>query len=242
MKSIAFDTSNQPLSVALFDNGQLVGQKEANIAKNHSVQLLPFMDDLLTTNGWVPSDLDQVIVSQGPGSYTGLRIAVTTAKTLAFTLGLSLIGVSSLAVLAANVDVPNAVIVPIMDARNDNMYAGQYKWQAGVLKSVVDDRHTNLTNLIAALEQITEQIIFVGEWDRFEESLKAHFSEAEFAEDTANLPHAATMLALSKEAPVLTNMAAIHQFVPNYLRLSQPEADWAVKHPDAGDADYVELV
>lgn len=242
MKSIAFDTSNQPLSVALFDNGQLVGQKEANIAKNHSVQLLPFMDDLLTTNGWVPSDLDQVIVSQGPGSYTGLRIAVTTAKTLAFTLGLSLIGVSSLAVLAANVDVPNAVIVPIMDARNDNMYAGQYKWQAGGLKSVVDDRHTNLTNLIAALEQITEQIIFVGEWNRFEESLKAHFSEAEFVEDTANLPHAATMLALSKEAPVLTNMAAIHQFVPNYLRLSQAEADWAVKHPDAGDADYVELV
>ena len=64
MKTIAFDTSNQPLSVALFEDDKLIGQRETNVAKNHSVQLLPFIDELVHEAGWQPSDLDRVIVSR----------------------------------------------------------------------------------------------------------------------------------------------------------------------------------
>ena len=120
MKVIAFDTSNQPLSVALFEDDKLIGQRETNVAKNHSVQLLPFIDELVKSAGWAPADLERVVVSQGPGSYTGLRIAVTTAKTLAFTLGIELVGISSLGLLATNVTTPGVTIVPVMDARNAN--------------------------------------------------------------------------------------------------------------------------
>ena len=240
MKTIAFDTSNQPLSVALFEDDKLIGQRETNVAKNHSVQLLPFIDELVHEAGWQPSDLDRVIVSQGPGSYTGLRIAVTTAKTLAFTLQIALQGVSSLAVLATNVVRSDAVIVPIMDARNDNLYAGGYVRDNDRLVQVAPDRHTNVTKLIATLREEQRPVVLVGEWARFAEELQMALPEVTFAED--NLPHAANMMVLTTDAPVLTEIADIHQFVPNYYRLSQAEADWAKAHPDAGDGIYVEKV
>ncbi|SCC01142.1 tRNA (adenosine(37)-N6)-threonylcarbamoyltransferase complex dimerization subunit type 1 TsaB [Weissella bombi] len=241
MKTIAFDTSNQPLSVALFEDDQLIDQRETNVQRNHSTQLLPFIDELVRQANWTPQDLDNVIVSQGPGSYTGLRIAVTTAKTLAFTLGLTLTGISSLALLASNVTDESAVIVPVMDARNQNIYAAQYQWQAGHLVAVQADAHMNLETLQASLADQKQAIIFVGEWQRFETQLKTAFPDAEFASD--NLPHAANSLQLSKDSQELTNMADIHQFVPNYHRLSQAEADWAKAHPeDHGGHTYVEKV
>lgn len=238
MKTIAFDTSNQPLSVALFDDNQLIAQRETNVPKNHSVQLLALIDEMVAAAGWQPTDLDQVVVSQGPGSYTGLRIAVTTAKTLAFTLKLRLIGISSLALLAANVTTPDALIIPIMDARNDNLYAGGYVQTADGLVNVLTDGHTNVARLLTQLEAAKQPIIFVGEWARFATDLQAALPTAVFSED--NLPHAAHALNLAATAPVITDMAAIHQFVPNYYRLSQAEADWAKAHPDVVDDNYVE--
>jgi len=238
MKTIAFDTSNQPLSVALFDEEQLIAQRETNVPKNHSIQLLALIDEIVTAAGWQPTDLDQVVVSQGPGSYTGLRIAVTTAKTLAFTLNLRLIGISSLALLAANETTADALIIPIMDARNDNLYAGGYVRTDNGLKNVFVDGHTNITRLLAQLETVTQPIIFVGEWARFAEQFKAALPTARFSED--NLPHAVHAQMLAQAAPVITDMAAIHQFVPNYYRLSQAEADWAKANPNVMNDNYVE--
>ena len=83
-------------------------------------------------------------------------------------------------------------------------------------------------------------MVFVGEWARFEEELRQALPDAQFASD--NLPHAANVLPLVTDAQVLTDMTDIHQFVPNYYRLSQAEADWAKAQPDAGDGVYVEKV
>lgn len=238
MKTIAFDTSNQPLSVALFENNHLIDQRETNVRRNHSTQLLPFIDELIKQANWTPQDLDSVIVSQGPGSYTGLRIAVTTAKTLAFTLGISLTGVSSLALVAMNVTDTDAIIVPIMDARNQNIYAAQYQWKSGHLVVRQSDQHMNIDKLHLALDTLSQPIIFVGEWQRFEEQLRELLPTATFAQD--NLPHAANMMSLASDSTTLTDMNDIHQFVPNYHRLSQAEADWAKAHPeDQGGHAYV---
>ncbi|RRG18589.1 tRNA (adenosine(37)-N6)-threonylcarbamoyltransferase complex dimerization subunit type 1 TsaB [Weissella viridescens] len=237
-KTLAFDTSNQALSVAIFEDGALLAQREANVARNHSGQLLPFIDELTKAAGWQPADLDRVVVSQGPGSYTGLRIGVTTAKTLAFTLNLELAGISSLALLAANVTDPKKVIVPIMDARNQNLYAGAYQWQNGELVPIITDEHSNLDVLTEQLAQLHENLTFTGEYANFQDELEFDFPTAEFAEDV--LPHASHLPELVQAADVLTDMDDIHRFVPKYHRLSQAEADWARAHPDAGDADYVE--
>ncbi|MFZ2734347.1 MAG: tRNA (adenosine(37)-N6)-threonylcarbamoyltransferase complex dimerization subunit type 1 TsaB, partial [Lactococcus raffinolactis] len=92
MKLLAFDTSSQALSVSLTEDDNLLGKIDLNIKKNHSITLMPAIDFLMTNAGLQPEDLDRIAVAQGPGSYTGLRIAVTTAKTLASTLNIDLVG------------------------------------------------------------------------------------------------------------------------------------------------------
>jgi tRNA threonylcarbamoyl adenosine modification protein YeaZ len=238
VKTIAFDISNQPLSVALFEDDQLLGQIETNLAKNHSEQLLPAIDELIKQVGWLPADLDRVIVSQGPGSYTGLRIAVTTAKTLAFTLGLDLIGISGLALLAANVDNQDVLIIPMMDARNENVYAGQYRWIDGVLTSVQADQHTSIHDLPMAVGD--EPVVYVGEWNAYERVLRDNVKQAKFADD--NVPHAKNMQRLTTGQPVLHDDEKIHQFNPKYLRVTQAEAEWKAANPGVGTQNYVEKV
>lgn len=239
-KTLAFDTSNRALSVAVFDGETLLAQREANIARNHSVQLLPFIDELTQSVGWQPSDLTRVVVSDGPGSYTGLRIGVTTAKTLAFTLQLSLAPVSSLALLASNAEVTDALIVPIMDARNQNIYTGTYQWRSGTLINVDADKHSNIPNLIEHLKQTNQSIVFAGEYAAFKQDLQSALPKARFINDV--LPHASHMPQLVDENKLLTAIDDIHRFVPEYHRLSQAEADWAKANPNVGDQVYVEQV
>ncbi|AIG66041.1 tRNA (adenosine(37)-N6)-threonylcarbamoyltransferase complex dimerization subunit type 1 TsaB [Weissella tructae] len=239
-KTIAFDTSNQPLSVALFDADHVIAQIETNISRNQSEQLLPAIDQLVSDAGWVAGDLERVVVSAGPGSYTGLRIGVTTAKTLAYTLGLELVGISSLGLLAANVKNEDTIIVPVMDARNDNLYAAAYEWVDGQLVAHLADQHTNITALLEKLAAFNgRQLMFVGDLERFNDRILVAYPDAKVAEDT--LPHAANSLVLAQQATVITEMDDIHQFVPNYHRLSQAEADWARAHPEE-EVGYVERV
>ena len=96
MKVLAFDTSSKALSLAILEDKQVLAETTINIKKNHSITLMPAIDFLMASLDWTPKDLDRIVVAEGPGSYTGLRIAVATAKTLAHTLNIELIGMSSL--------------------------------------------------------------------------------------------------------------------------------------------------
>lgn len=236
MKILAIDTSNQPLAVALTDDGQMLATRETNESRNHSLQLLPLIAEMMASVNWQPTDLKRVVVAAGPGSYTGVRIGVTTAKTLATTLGIELVGVSSLKVLAANVEVSNSLVVPIFDARNANMYSAVY--QNGQI--VWPDQHANIADLEAFLKTTTDPIIVVGEYANFEKTLRETFgNRVTFALDEQNVPHGEKIAMLgAAEAPIENP----HQFVPKYLRVSQAEADWQAAHPSEVGQDYVEEV
>lgn len=97
---LGIDTATDTMSVALSNEGQIMGEITTNLKKNHSVRLLPAISELLTECGVTVRDLTKIAVAKGPGSYTGLRIGVTAAKTLAWDLGIPIVGVSSLEVLA----------------------------------------------------------------------------------------------------------------------------------------------
>lgn len=92
MKTLAFDTSNKTLSLAILDDEILLADMTLNIQKNHSVSLMPAIDFLMTSTDLKPQDLERIVVAKGPGSYTGLRVAVATAKTLAYSLNIALVG------------------------------------------------------------------------------------------------------------------------------------------------------
>ena len=126
MKILAFDTSNQPLTVSLAEDNQVKRVFSTNEARNHSIQLLPAIQETIAAQNWTLTDIDRIIVAQGPGSFTGLRIGITVAKVLADTLKIDLVGVSSLAVLAEQVT-SQGLIVPLFNARNENVFAGVYR-------------------------------------------------------------------------------------------------------------------
>jgi len=124
---MGLDTSTRVCSVALLNDGELVGEYTQNVKKTHSQRLLPLISCLLDDTGTDRKDLDAVAVAVGPGSFTGLRIGIATARALAQGLGLQAVGVSTLRALAENLSGHRILVCPMLDARRDQVYAALYR-------------------------------------------------------------------------------------------------------------------
>lgn len=242
MKILAIDTSNHPLAIALVEDGRLLATTTYNMVKNHSIYVLPTIDQLMKQVHWEPADLDRVVVAQGPGSYTGVRIAVTTAKVLADTLGCELVGISSLAVLAANVPpTSHALIVPFFDARRGNVYAGGYSWQDGQLVQQFADTHVAMTDLVAQLKDKQQPVLMVGELTK---KINQHF-DGQFPDNVQLLPANYVLPAayqLAMLGAVKQPVTDIDGFIPHYLLLTEAEVEWKKQHPNAPHRNYVQEV
>ena len=136
MKILALDTSCKTAMAVITDNGKIIASIQLHDEKTHSVKLLPAIEYILSAADLKENELDAIAVTNGPGSYTGLRIGVTTAKTYAYTLNIPVIGINSLEALAASVDVGNDnIICPLIDARNTRVYAAAYQNGHEILKT-----------------------------------------------------------------------------------------------------------
>lgn len=225
MTIVAIDTSNQALGVALLDENKVIGEYITNLKKNHSIRIMPAIQLLMKDCEKTPKDLSKIIVAKGPGSYTGVRIGVTIAKTLAWSLNLPLSGVSSLAVLASGTSrYFNGVVSPIIDARRGQVYTGLYRFENGRLEAVQQDRLMMIKDWCEQLSGMGKPILFTGS------DLALHQSTIEgilgkqalFAEITEHNPRPSELALLGKDKPA----EDIHSFVPNYLRLAEAEAKW----------------
>ena len=228
MKVLSFDTSSTALSVAVLENEKVMAETLINIKKNHSISLMPTIDFLMQSIGWQPNDLNRIVVAHGPGSYTGLRVAVATAKMLAYSLGIELVGVSSL--LALIEEHRTGLIIPIMDARRQNVYAGFYKDG----ESVAPERHMPLSEVLDFAKGYSE-VCFVGETLTFEETIRQELPKASIH---TTLPSATRIgrIGLSLEPEV------IDSFVPHYLKRVEAEENWLKTHDETGNEDYVKRV
>ena len=223
MNILAMDTSNKALSLALLHDKELLGQVTLNIKKNHSITLMPAIDFLMNSLDMKPTDLDRIAVAQGPGSYTGLRIAVATAKTLAHTLKIELVGVSSLQALIP--DQVEGLVIPIMDARRNNVYAGFY--QSG--QSVRPEAHLPLAEVLEMAGAANQPVTFVGETAAFAEQIEAALPQAAIL---PTLPDTAAVGRLGLDLPA----QSIHDFVPNYLKRVEAEENWLKTHQESSDS------
>lgn len=226
MKVLAFDTSSKAMSVALLEDCQLLAEHTLNVKKNHSISLMPVIDFMMKQVGWKPTDLERIVVAQGPGSYTGLRVAVATAKTLAYTLAIDLVGVSSLHALCPE---RSGLLVPIMDARRNNVYAGFY--DNG--RATQPDCHINFSDLLAMLKG-HEKVAFVGEVEAFRNQIEEVLPQAQIQ---PTLPSAALIGKLGQKLkPVVA-----HAFVPEYLKKVEAEENWLKTNLET-NADYIKRV
>ena len=222
MKVLAFDTSSKALSLAILEDKQVLAEMTINIKKNHSITLMPAIDFLMASLDWTPKDLDRIVVAEGPGSYTGLRIAVATAKTLAHTLNIELVGMSSLLALVPRQQ--EGLFVPLMDARRNNVYAGFYE----NAKPVMPEAHLSFAEVLEQVKD-AEQVTFVGEVGPFVEQIQEQLPQASYQE---SLPNAANLAlwAWDKKAD------SLHDFVPNYLKRVEAEENWLKNHTESGES------
>ncbi|ALC92550.1 hypothetical protein AM500_24390 [Bacillus sp. FJAT-18017] len=224
MKILAIDTSNYPLGVAVTDGDKVVAEYSTNLKKNHSIRIMPAIEFTLHEAGLKPADLDRIVVAEGPGSYTGVRIGVTVAKTMAWSLNIPLVGVSSLHVLAMNGRYFDGCIAPLFDARRGQAYTGLYKAKGGLVDAVVSDRLVLMDDWSNYLAELGEKVLFIGNDSSLHQTvIQASLGEKAFFASPAEMnPRPSELAFLGKELEA----ADTHSFVPNYIRLAEAEAKW----------------
>lgn len=241
MKVLAIDTSNHPMSVALVEDDALMATTTLNMVRNHSIFLMPTIDNLMKRVGWQPTDLDRVVVAKGPGSYTGVRIAVTTAKTLSLTLKIPVVGLSSLAVVAMNtLPTTTGLIVPFFDARRGNVFAGGYQWVNGQLENKIPESHLGIDELLKKLADQSEPALMLGyRTKRIDAKIESIPDNVTFAPRAFGIPSTYQLAIAGESAQPVKDL---DNFVPNYLRITEAEAEWKKKHPGETRANYVREV
>ena len=163
MSILAIDTASSVSSVAVASEGKLQAEVTVEAGRTHSETLLSHIEGALSFAGVERSALTGIAVSIGPGSFTGLRIGLATAKAIAYGLGIPLVGVSTLAALALAVPVSDVHTLALMDAQKGNAYAGLYEWRDGSLHEVRPVRVAPLAEAIAEAADRGKPVLLTGE-------------------------------------------------------------------------------
>lgn len=224
-RMLAIDTSTYVMGIALTEDDALIAEMITNKKENHSVRLMPAIRALMQEAGWTPQDLDAIAVAQGPGSFTGVRIGVTTAKSMAWALGIPVIGISSLEILAQNGLYADGFVMPFFDARRGQVFTGLYKREEDRVVQVKEDRIVLLEEWLEEISALSGNVTafspdYAKHIDLLQEKLGTQL------QITAARDHLARPSALAQAALRQGPMSEVHAFVPEYLRLAEAEAKW----------------
>ena len=161
---VAIDTSTDTASLALVQDSEVLAELTWHCGQNHTIQLLPNLSHLLKQTGLSLQSASCIIVARGPGSYNGLRVGVSAAKGLAFSLGIPLIGVSTLEVEAYQHADTGLPICPIFNALRGEIGTATYQMKGKKWRQLAVER---ITTVDALCSQITTKTIFCGEFVPF---------------------------------------------------------------------------
>ena len=160
MRVLALEASTLAGGVALLDGERLVAEYVLDVSLTHSERMLATIDRVLGDAGWTPRDLDGLAVAVGPGSFTGLRVAVSTVKGLALALSVPVAAVPTLDAMAAAVPFACLPVCAVIAARRHEVYASLYRWHEGGMQREWD--YLALTPAALA-ERLTEPVIVAGD-------------------------------------------------------------------------------
>ena len=160
---LGIDTSTIVSSVALIDNNKVLAELNVQHKLTHSEMLMPNIDTLLKLGSVNKGDLTAIAVSIGPGSFTGLRIGLATAKALAYALKIPIVGVSSLEALAYNFKLPEIYIMPLLDAQKGNCYTALYCWENEQLSIKKPAFVENLEDILDMATGLDKKVLLLGE-------------------------------------------------------------------------------
>lgn len=222
MLVLAFESSAKAASVALCRDGKLISQYSQCSGLTHSRTLLPMAEDMLKNAELTIRDVDAFAVAHGPGSFTGVRIGVSTVKGLAWAADKPCVGVSTLEAMAWHGVSAGGYVCPVMDARRNQVYNAIFRIENGNPIRLCEDRAIALSQLIDEVKQLEGPVFLVGDGALITGS---YFSEngVECRMAPENLMwQSAWGVAMAAQ---YKDFAGSNELLPVYLRLSQAERE-----------------
>jgi len=230
MKILGIDSSGLVASAAITADDLLVAEFTVNNGQTHSQTLLPMIDRVVMMSGIVLEELDGIAVSEGPGSFTGLRIGSSTAKGMALALKKPVIPVPTLEGLAYRLACADGVICPLMDARRNQVYTGVYRFaKDGTLECVIPQTATALSEILQKINALGEKVHYLGDGTAvYREILQKETAVAfDIAPLHLNRQSAAAVAALGALYLKQGKGVDAKEHTPVYLRQSQAERERA---------------
>ncbi|MGN0442705.1 MAG: tRNA (adenosine(37)-N6)-threonylcarbamoyltransferase complex dimerization subunit type 1 TsaB [Acutalibacteraceae bacterium] len=231
MKILAFDSSAVSASVALVEDGKLLAESYLNVGLTHSATLMPMTQQLLQASNRKLEDVDALAVSAGPGSFTGLRIAVSCVKGIAAALDKKCVAVSTLEAMAYNLPpIGEFTICAVMDARCKQFYNALFKVQNGEITRLCDDRAIMVDKLGEELKNISGDIVLVGDGSPLAFSMLADNNNVKLPPDNLRFQKASSVAAAAIKKYNNNETVSAAALMPSYLRLSQAERELIAKN------------
>jgi len=235
MLILGVDSSSKVGAVGLADEYGILGEINIKLVHRHSKELLSIIDYLFKQTGRSVKELDGIAVSVGPGSFTGLRIGLSTVKTFAQILQIPVIGLSSLDILAYNLNLAENWLIPIIDAKRDRVYTATYKrWDQDIIsQKVSEDKALHIETLMEELKTIDSNVVFnfIGNSALIASKLlKAHDLKIRYSSINNSIPRGGAVAELGRF--YLNNGKSDNylELIPNYLKKPQAEINWLKKH------------
>lgn len=227
MKILAMDSSASPASVAIVEDCKILARFFINTGLTHSQTLLPMVESVLSATELTVGDIDLVAVANGPGSFTGVRIGVATAKGLCFANGTSCVGVSTLEAMAQNFVSDDCVVFALMDARRMQVYNAVFQCQNGEICRLTEDRAVSIESLKEDIEKnINKKIVFVGDGAELcYETIGKEYDNVVLSSENVRYQDAVGVAFASKNKEVIS----ADKLTPVYLRLPQAQRELKLK-------------
>ena len=225
MKILALDSSAKAASVALGEDGIVIAEYFQNCGLTHSRTLMPMVNNLLTNCEIKLSDLDCIAISSGPGSFTGLRIGMATAKGIALGANLPCCGVSTLEAMSRLPAIDSGIICCSMDARRQQVYNALFEVKNKSITRICPDRAISLPQLATDLKKTQKKIILVGDGAELCYNYLKDILPISLAPHNVRIQRASGVLSVAEDLIKRGETVSPQLLYPNYIRLSQAERE-----------------
>ncbi len=226
MKILGVESSATAASVAVAVDGKIIAQCFSNTGLTHSQTLLPMVENTLSIAKLALSDIDYIAVSNGPGSFTGVRIGVSAVKGMAQPLNIKCIEVSTLEAIAKPLENTGCYAVSVMDARCNQVYTAQFNCK-NTFERVTPDEAITIDELGEKLKSVDGEIVLIGDGTQVAfKKLSAVLPDIKIANASIRYQSASNVCLIAAEKlknGFLGDEA--QKILPNYLRLSQAERE-----------------
>jgi tRNA threonylcarbamoyladenosine biosynthesis protein TsaB len=227
MKILSIETSTTLGGVAVIDRRiGLIAETRLNVKTTHSERLMTVIEQVLTGSEISLDDISAFAVAIGPGSFTGLRIGLSTVKGLSYTTGKPVVTVSTLEAFAWNFPFSRHPVCILLDARKGEVYAAVFKWKTDGFERIIDDISLKPDDL---LRELKGEIVFAGEGvllyaDKIAGVMK---ERALIATPEKMVPSPANVAKLGLEKALRGDYINVSEAVPFYIRKSEAEVKWS---------------